>query len=54
MDAVWAEEFLRNRGSELTPEGLRHLTLLATGDEKAAEDAWLKRVEADMRRGKLP
>jgi hypothetical protein len=36
---VWAEEVLRSRGSELTPESLHHLTLLATGDETQAAAA---------------
>lgn len=44
MDALRAEEVLRERGSELTPESLREVMLLATGDEDAADEAYARRV----------
>jgi len=43
-DAVLAEETLRERGGELTPESLYRLTLLATGDRDRAEMAQARRV----------
>lgn len=47
-DALWAEEKLRDTPG-LTPESVRRLTLLATGSEAAAEDAWAKAEMARMR-----
>ena len=51
---VWADEVLRERRGSLTAGQLRDLTLLATGDAQAAEDAWLARAEEDMRAGRTP
>ena len=44
LESVWAEEVIRERGSELTPESLMSLTLLSTGDRDAAEKAMAERV----------
>jgi hypothetical protein len=44
ISVVWAEETLRERGGELTPESLLRLTELATGDRQAAEKAYAERV----------
>lgn len=48
MDALivtsQAENDLRDRWSELTPEGARERQLLLTGDEYAAAEAFAKRT----------
>ncbi len=44
MGALRAEEILRDKGGNLTPESLRALVLQATGDEDAADDAYCRRV----------
>ena len=51
--AVWAAEKLRDVPN-LTPESIRRLTLLATGSEEAADDAWAKAELARMRDGLTP
>lgn len=53
MDALWAEEVLRERGNSLTADEVERLTLLATGSKKAAEDAWSKALAAQMRAGDM-
>jgi len=40
---------LRQHGGKLKADTLKRLVLLATGDEKAAHDAWCKRVQEEMR-----
>lgn len=50
MDAVWAEEVLRDRGGELSAQNLRALTLLATGDQGKADREYAKRLNRDMDR----
>lgn len=47
--AVWAEETLRERGTKLTAESLRHLTMLATGDQDKADEAYARRVLEETR-----
>ena len=51
--AVWAEEKLRDT-PRLTPEAVKSLTLLATGSQEAAEDAWADATMAEMREGLSP
>lgn len=51
LDAIRAEERLRDHWHELSAEGVRQLTLLATGSEEEAEDAFVKKVEANLRAG---
>lgn len=46
MDAMKALERLRDKGPELTPEGVRSLVLQATADEDAADEAYADRVIA--------
>ncbi len=41
QDAVWADEILRDRGGSLSGEQAHALTLLATGDKKKADKAWV-------------
>lgn len=50
IDSLWAQEKLREDGGKIKADALRRLVLLATGDEKAAEEAWAKRVHEEMRR----
>jgi hypothetical protein len=41
---------LRERGGDLTPESVRALTLLSTGSQEAADDAWARAYDAQLRR----
>lgn len=47
LDAVWAEETIRDRSGELTADGLHDLVLAATGDETAAQTARARKVLRD-------
>ena len=49
-DAIWAEEVLRERGGSLPADALRTVTLLATGSQDAADDAFARRVLEEERR----
>jgi len=51
MDALQAEEVLRDRGSKLSAKSLRKLVLLATGSEDAADQAYCDRVLSDAKAG---
>ena len=53
-ESIWAEHVLRERGYDLTAQGVYDMMLLATGDEEQAEEAWLKRVEDDLRNDRNP
>lgn len=44
MSRLHAAEVIRERGRHLTPECLRDLTLRATGDQSAADDAYAKQI----------
>lgn len=50
MDAVWADEFLREHSANLTPNGIFKLTRLATGSEEMAQDALSHRLMEDLRK----
>ncbi len=52
MDAVWAEEVLRDEWDALSAESVKKLTLLVTGDEMQAQKAWAAKLDADMRAGR--
>lgn len=54
MDAIWAEEQILNRQADLTADGVYRMTLLATGDEVAAQDAKSDRIMKDMRKQNRP
>jgi len=44
MDLIRAEEFLQERGSELTADSLGKLTELVTGSKRAGELARARRI----------
>jgi len=50
MDAVWAQEQLREHGGKLKADLLGRLTLLATGDRDQAERAWARRAREEQAR----
>lgn len=51
MNAVWAEEVLRERGGSLSPQQLYYVTLLATGDRARADRDRARRwLELNRRR----
>jgi len=54
QDALWADEVLRARGSTLTPESVRSLTLLATDDPLAADQAFAERVLEQLKAESAP
>lgn len=45
IPALEARQMLKEHGSMLEPDQARELTLLATGDEKQAEEAWTAAAE---------
>lgn len=50
LEALRAEEILRDRPG-LTADQVKALTLAATGSQEAAEDAWCRHLDAEMRAG---
>lgn len=51
MPALRAEELLRQRGGELSPEAMRELIIEATGDRDLADDLYCQRVLRESRHG---
>lgn len=54
MKPLMAEEILRERSGSLSARELFDLTLLATDDRDAAEEAFNERVLAELRAGRTP
>ncbi len=50
MEAIQAEEMLREHGGNLTAKGIYNLVLQATGDAIAAQDAMSDKIMAQLRR----
>jgi len=48
ISGLWAEEVLRERGSSLSADSAKSLTLLATGDRKEADKAWLQAKQREV------
>lgn len=49
LPGIQAEEALREKAGELTPEGIRALTLAATGSKEQADDAFAHAWDRKMR-----
>lgn len=51
LPALRAEELLRQRGGELSPESMRELIVEATGDQDLADDIYCQRLLRESRDG---
>lgn len=51
LPALRAEELLRQRGGELSPESMRELIIEATGDQDLADDIYCQRLLRESRDG---
>jgi hypothetical protein len=49
IDALWAEEVLRDRGGSLKATELKSLVLVSTGDQDEADTAFANRLLEEMR-----
>lgn len=54
IEPLLAEEKLRDHYNDLTIDGIKYYTFLATGSVWQAERAALKRCEEDLRAGRTP
>jgi len=52
LPALEAEELIREHGEELTADCLHDLTLQATGDAEAAQQAFIRRRQEELKSGR--